>query len=189
MATQEADLLSQALTILAPQGWEKTTEVCFAHSAIKELSPRYQVPLEQAKVDVPLLIEEWDDMLDHAKRYLDLVTKDAHTVWWKLFNCPNAKDWVNILGLVELLFSLPMSNGHVERVFSQLKVIKTDRRTCLGENRLDSLLRIATTAPPLSQWDASRAVELWWNDRKRRNVGDVRAPPTKRRRDTDESTY
>ena len=73
-------------------------------------------------------------------------------------------------------------------VFSQLKVIKTDRRTCLGENRLDSLVRIATTAPPLSQWDASRVVELWWNDRKRRNVGDVRAPPTKRRRDTDEST-
>lgn len=73
-----------------------------------------------------------------------------------------------------------MTNGHVEHVFSRLKAIKTNRRTCLGENRLDSLLRIATTAPPLSQWDASHAVELWWSDRKRRNVEDVRAPPTKK---------
>ena len=71
-------------------------------------------------------------------------------------------------------------------VFSQLKVIKTNRRACLGENRLDSLLRIATTAPPLSQWNASRAVELWWSDKMRRNVEDSRAPLTKRlRTDTD----
>ena len=73
-----------------------------------------------------------------------------------------------------------MSNGHIERVFSQLKVIKTNRRACLGENRLDSLLRISTTAPPLSQWDATRAVELWWSNKTRRNVEDIRAPPTKK---------
>ena len=121
LATQETDLLSQALIILATHGWEKTTESSFAHSAILELSPRYQLPLEEAKVDLSLLIEEWDDMLDHAKKYLDLVTNDAHTVWWKLFNSTYAKNWGNILSLVELLFSSPMSNGHVERVFSQLK--------------------------------------------------------------------
>ena len=82
-----------------------------------------------------------------------------------------------------------MSNGHVEHVFSQLKVTKTNRRACLGENRLDSLLRIATTAPPLSQWNASRAVELWWSDKTRRNVEDTRAPPTKRlHTDTDSNS-
>ena len=160
LATQETDLLSQVLTILATQGWEKTTEASFAHSAIEDLSSRYRGPLEHAKVDFSLLKEEWDDMLDYAKRYLDLVTRNANAVWWKLFNSTSAKNWGNILRLVELLFSLPMTNGHVERVFSQLKAIKTNRRTCLGENRLDSLLRIVTTAPPLSHWDASHAVKL-----------------------------
>ena len=160
LATQKTDLLTHTLTILATQGWEKATAASFAHIAIEAVSSRYQVPLEQAKVDLSLLKEEWDDMLDYSKRYLDLVTQEIHIVWWKVFNCTSAKNWANILGLVELLFSLPMSNGHVEHVFSQLKVIKTNRRACLGENRLDSLLRIATTAPPLSQWDATRAVEL-----------------------------
>ena len=81
-------------------------------------------------------------------------------------------DWLNDC------FPSP-SNGHVERVFSQLKVIKTNRCACLGENQLDSLLRIAT-APPLSQWDATRAVELWWSNNTRRNVEDIRAPPMKK---------
>ena len=180
LATQETDLLSQALTILATQGWEKATDASFAHTAIQNLSARFQIPLEQARIDISCLEEEWDEMTDFAKRYLDLVTQENNTVWWKLFNSVSAKNWGNILGLIELLFCLPLSNGHVERVFSQLKIIKSDRRTCLGEDRLDSLLRIATSAPPLSQWDPTHAVELWWNDKKRRNVEDTRAPPKKR---------
>ena len=96
----------------------------------------------------------------------------------QLFNSPASKDWPNVLGLVELLFSLPMSNGHLERVFSQLKLIKTNRHTGLSENRLDSLLRIVTTGPPLSEWDASGAVQLWWTEKKRRNVSDVRSQPS-----------
>ena len=51
-----------------------------------------------------------------------------------------------------------MANGLVERVISQLKIIKTERRTYLGEDRLESLLRIAADAPSLLQWYASGAV-------------------------------
>ena len=182
LATQETALLSHALTLLATHGWEKDTSESFAHPAIQALSMRFQIPLQQAEINISLLEEEWDDMVDHARRYLDLVTQDNNVVWWKLFNSSNAKNWGNILGLIELLFCLPMSNGHVERVFSQLKVIKTDRRTGLGEDRLDSLLRITTTGPPLSEWDPTHAVELWWSDKRRRNVDDDRAPPRKKQR-------
>ena len=95
---------------------------------------------------------------------------------------------MSYVGLVELLFSLPMSNGHLERVFSQLKHIKTNRRTGLSENRLDSLLRIVTTGPPLSEWDASGAVQLWWTEKKRRNVSDVRSQPSTSSASTSTST-
>ena len=77
-------------------------------------------------------------------------------------NSPSAKKWPNILGLVQLLFCLPVSNGHVEQVFSQLKIIKTERRTELAENRLDSLLRIATSGSNMSNWDPTHAMNLWW---------------------------
>ena len=97
LATQETNLLTHTLTILATEGWEKAIEASFAHSAIQDVSSRFQVPLEHATVDLSLLKEEWDDMLDYAKRYLDLVTQDANTVWWKLFNSTSAKKWGNIL--------------------------------------------------------------------------------------------
>ena len=72
-----------------------------------------------------------------------------------------------------------MANGRVERAFSVMKVVKTDRRNCLGEDHLDDLMRrITIDGPPLSQWNASQAVTLWWKDKQRRQVADKRATPT-----------
>lgn len=114
---------------MATQGREKgASDAEFGHSAVQAVSERYAIPLEASQVDGSVLIEERNDMTDYARQYLDLVTQENNSVWWKLFNCASAKNWCNILALVELLFCLPMSNGHVERVFSQLKLIKTDRR-------------------------------------------------------------
>ena len=70
-------------------------------------------------------------------------------------------------------FCLPMPNSRVEWAFSQLKLIKTERRTCLGEGRLDSLVHIAIDAPPLAKWNA---VQQWWTDKKRRQGKDILAP-------------
>ena len=69
---------------------------------------------------------------------------------------------------MELIFSLPLSNDQLERCFSRLKIIKTNRRSCLGEDKLENLIRIQLEGPLLQQWDASRAVELWWTDKSRR---------------------
>ena len=95
----------------------------------------------------------------------------------EVFNAADSKRWTNILALIELLFCLPMANGLVERIFSAMKLIKSDRQSSLSEDRLDDLLQIAVDAPPLAQWDASAAVQLWWKDKQRRQVGDTRVPP------------
>ena len=50
--------------------------------------------------------------------------------------------------VAELLFCLPMSNGELECIFSQLKVINIEKHSCLGEDRLDQLLRISADASP-----------------------------------------
>ena len=58
-----------------------------------------------------------------------------------------------------------MSNGRVERVFSALKLIKSDRHNSLSENTLDHLVRITVDGPPLAQWDATVVVQLWWRSK------------------------
>lgn len=109
----------------------------------------FKVPLENASVDLALVQEKWDDMVGYGKQYLNLVQEDYNIIWWKLFNAVDAKGWTNVLGIIELLFHLPMANGQLERVFSQLKLIKNDRRTCLKEETLDRLLRINVEGPTL----------------------------------------
>ena len=164
---QSTDLLTHAITILATHGWEKSENTAFGYEALECISIRFLVPLENASVNCALLNEEWDDIVEYAKRYLDLVQDDYHVIWWKLFNAPDSTNWTNILAVVELLIRLPVSNGHLERVFPQLKLIKGEKRTSLGEDRLHQLIRINVETPTLSQWDASNAVELWWHDRTR----------------------
>lgn len=175
---QSTDLLTYAITILATHGWEKSENTAFGYEALECISTRFLVPLENASVNCALLNEEWD-IVEYAKRYLNLVQDDYKIIWWKLFNAPDSTKWTNILAVVELLFCLPVSNGHLERVFSQLKLINGERCTSLGEDRLDQLIHINVEAPALSQWDASNAVELWWRDRTcRLNIRDTHARPS-----------
>ena len=168
---QGIELFTSALTILATNGWERNELPNFAHDALNKVCTQFQVPLENRMVDTALVLNEWDDMVDYAKRYLNLI-EDYKVTWWKLYNCPDSSNWSNVLAVVELLFCLPVSNGPLERVFSQLKLIKTNRCTKLGQDRLDSLMRIKVEGPALSEWDATRSVELWWQSKLRRKTTD-----------------
>ena len=150
---QHSDLLTHILTILATQGWEKSENI---DAALDKLTTHFKAPLEKAGVDIFVKKDEWEDMTDYAKCYLDLVQDDYRTIWWKIFNSPSANNWNNILPLIELIFCLPMSNGQLERVFS-----KSDRRSSLSEDRLDHLVPITVEGPPIAQWDAAGAVQLW----------------------------
>ena len=173
-------MLTHAIFLLSAHGWERSESPSFGYAALDAVTQRFSVPLETSTVDISLVQEEWDDMVEYAKQFLNLVQEDYKIVWWKLFNAVDAKKWTNILSVIELLFCLPIANGHVERCFSQLKLIKNSRRTCLGEETLDDLLRINVEGPPLVDWDATSAVELWWKEKVRRvNHKDTRSAPSR----------
>ena len=67
------ELLTHAITILATHGWEQSENPSFAHGALESVCQRFHSPLEKAGTDVSLVKEEWDDMLEYSKRYLNLV--------------------------------------------------------------------------------------------------------------------
>ena len=124
---QSTILLTHALTILATHGWERSETPAFGYRALESVCTMFTVPIENAGVNCSLVQSEWDDMVEYSKSYLNLAQEDYRVIWWKLFNGPNPARWANILSIIELLFCLPLSNGHLERVFSQLKLIKTNR--------------------------------------------------------------
>ena len=171
---EELVILTHAVTLLATHGWERSSSPSFGHASLEAICNWFTIPLEKASIDVTLIQQEWDDMVEYAKQYLNLVQDDYKVVWWKIFNSVDAKSWHNVLGVIELLFSLLLSNGHLERVFSQLKLIKNDRRINISEDRLDQLIRIGTDGPPIDKWDSLNAINDWYKDKTRRVTASTR---------------
>ena len=60
-----------------------------------------------------------------------------------------------------------MSNGHLEKVFSQIKLIKTNNRTSLPEITLDQLIRINVDGSPLQECEPKGSINQWLQDKLR----------------------
>ena len=104
----------------------------------------------------------------YSRKYLNIKSDTYKRVWHRLHTVPDATQWPNLLQICQLLFSLPFSTAKVERTFSVLKAIKTERRVSLNSSTLEDLLEVKLEGPPLSEFSADAAVELWSKDRSRR---------------------
>ena len=132
-------LIRDTITVLATQGWQKCLDKeCESETdleiekvdplePISRLGARFKIPLQATGVDVDKLRDEFYDTLLYATWFLTLSMQDYRAVWWRLFHCRNSSTWSNILALSQLLFTLSVSNGKLERFFSVLKLIKVDK--------------------------------------------------------------
>ena len=127
--------------------------------AAELISSTFREPLESKGACLASLFDEIDEIVDYARKYLDL-HEDYKKAWYKLHSVPEAVGWPNVLLLSHLLFSLPFTNSAVERAFSNLKVLKTDRRNRLLTGTLDDLLQINIEGPSPENFQANDAVRL-----------------------------
>ena len=74
---------THASTLLATNGWERTESPSFGYNALDAICERFNIPLETARIDcsASTIHEEWNDMLQYSKRYLNLVQEDYITIW------------------------------------------------------------------------------------------------------------
>lgn len=83
--------------------------------SVDRLLERFAVPLEGAQADLSKIKVEFELLVQYAVQFISLSTLDYHAVWWRIFHAPSASEWSNTIVLIELLFSLPSSNGKLER--------------------------------------------------------------------------
>ena len=108
-------------------------------------------------------------MIEYAVQYIAISSLDYHSVWWRLFHAPNSAECrMYILVLAELLFSLPASNGKLERVFSTLGTVKVDKRSRLTNQSLDDLLLLKSDKIQLADFLPDPSIDLWWSAKARR---------------------
>ena len=123
----DLQLMRNVLLILNTQGWEKLIKEKYHLEELLQLISRFKIPLEGAGADTEEIYKEFEEIMEYTVNFISLSTLDYSSVWWRLFHCPSRSEWANALILIELLFSLPASNGKVERVFSTSNVIKVEK--------------------------------------------------------------
>ena len=105
--------------------------------AITRLGEQFKVPLQSAGVDLDVLTEVFKKNAiimppPPTPQPISLSSMDYLAVWWRLFHSLSASECSDILTLVQLIFTLPVPNRKLERIFSMLKTIKVDKRTSLS---------------------------------------------------------
>jgi hypothetical protein len=128
----------------------------------------FRAPLEAKGACLSSFNDELEEIITYARKYLDIEHEDYKKIWYKLTVTSESKNWPTALLLSELLFSLPFTTSGVERAFSKLKVVKTDRRSSLLISTLNDLLEINIEGPALENYSSAAAVDLWWADCVRR---------------------
>ena len=67
----------------------------------------------------------------------------------------------NILGLLDMLNSLPPTSVYNERAFNQMKLQKTDRRHRIGQSRLDDCMITKLESASVKDFDPTDAIDKW----------------------------
>ena len=185
LSWSDLQLFRDIIFVLASQGWQKILDEQVDKpnqagesqesaksenplNAIDRLVERFRVPLEGAAAEVSEIRCEFEAMISYATQFISLTTMEYQSVWWRLFHAPNSSEWSNILSLASLLFSLPVSNGKLERTFSQVNLIKCGKRSSLGNATLNDLLVLNVDKLPLQEFSPEAAIDLWWDSKTRK---------------------
>lgn len=80
---------------------------------------------------------------------------------WDVVGRKFKKSHSNILGLIDLILTLPASSTDAERGFSELKLTKTDWRARLRNTVLYDLLLIQFLTPTVEEFDPVPAIHHW----------------------------
>ena len=188
LSWSDLDLMRAIIFVLSTHGWEKALEEENDMQAVDHLVQRFATPLERAGVETDEVTREFREMITYATQYIALSVLDHHSVWWRLFHAPCSSEWTNALALAKLLFSLPASNGKLERIFSLLKIIKVNKRSLLSNEALDDLLLLNSDKTPLEKFDPNPAIDLWLSSKPRRLSQKARKPYKPRSSASEQST-
>ena len=77
----------------------------------------FRTPLEGAGAVVSEICSEFEEVVLYATQFITFVYNGVLGSLWQLFHSPDSSAWSSVLTLATLLFSLPVSNGKLERVF------------------------------------------------------------------------
>ena len=129
------------------------------------LSSKFSQLMRRSGLDPYLCVPEWFIL----KQYINNCSFDMRQdLSWISLNQSHGNSCRNVLGLVDLILSLPATSVEAERGFSQMKLVKSDWRNSLTDAHLSDLLLVKLESPDIESFDPTPAFSLWQNGGTRR---------------------
>ena len=117
-------------------------------------------------VSIDSLIDGYSDIVQYAHRYFDIEHTKLMKLWIKLLIIgKNNEHWKNIMLLLQLCLCALFSNATLQRFFSHLKVVKTQLRSKLSAESLNSIMRIrmkGLSSEEFNQDYACKCADFWY---------------------------
>ena len=85
---------------------------------------------------------------------------------------PYKTDFSNILHLVRIMLTLPISSAECERAFSVQKRINSYLRSSMSVQRLSDLILISSEGPDLTEFNPEKSIDKWMANGRRRIAGE-----------------
>ena len=85
------------------------------------------------------------------------------TISWSALAERYQTEYPSFFAVVQLLMCLPSSSAEAERGFSQLKLVKTNIRSNMGQTLLNNVLCVKLLSPSIDNFDPSEAIDRWNN--------------------------
>lgn len=82
---------------------------------------------------------------------------------WVLIHRKYENKFSNIIAVIDLIFTLSPSSAEAERVFSQLKCLKTNLRSRLNQTTLKHAFSIKLHSKTIVNYDPNPAIHYWNN--------------------------
>ena len=151
------------------EGWQRNQNE-FADEEMFEIFDAFDTPLKNAgmKGSASDIIYQWHELLEYAEDTIGVSGKSYMVTWRLIFASPRSENWRDILTLRELLFTIPISNATLERMFSKLTRVLTTLRSSSKEIRLENILRVMEEGPAWEEYDPIDAINTWYGDADRR---------------------
>ncbi|PFX13199.1 hypothetical protein AWC38_SpisGene22740 [Stylophora pistillata] len=133
----------QATHIAKISSWPsaKTAEIeNFGDQELQVILAHYGDVLQSSDVVLENVESEWTSL--KAAIYDEHEAAHIPKLTWSVINRKYSDNHQNILAVIDLVLALPASSAEVERGFSQLKILKSDIRSTLSEERLNDLLAV-----------------------------------------------
>ena len=115
-------------------------------------------PVVQSRLEVGKLNDEWTSLKADVYSGRDW-EKTLFILDWPEINRLYSS-YSNLLSLMDLVLTLPVSTAECERGFSWLKQTKTDWRSSLHIKSLNKLMCVALESPRIAEFDPTHPIKL-----------------------------